>query len=99
MLYRAHPRTAGVAPTKRRAELRLRLHVSHLRRHLRLVPLQDEVSPITRACREQRGRARRPRVEPHARPAHRRRERLLRPPRLAEDGLVGEDFKSEFEKH
>jgi hypothetical protein len=99
VLHRAHPRTTAVAPTKRRAELRLRLHVPHLRGHLRLVPLQDGVSPITRACREKRGSAEHPRVEPHARPAHRRRERLLRLPRLAEDCLVGEDFISEFETH
>jgi hypothetical protein len=31
--------------------------------------------------------------------AHRHREHLLRLPRLAEDGLVDEDFISEFEAH
>lgn len=99
VLHRAHLRTAAVSPPKRRAELRLRLHVPHLRRHPRLVPLDNKVSTFPGARREQRGSGSRPRVESHARPAHFRRERLLRPPRLAEDGLIGEDFLSELEKY
>lgn len=79
VLHRAHPRAAAPAP-QRGAERGLWLGIPHLRRHPRL--LHDEVPPLAGARREQRGGGARARVEPHARPAHRRRERLLRPARL-----------------
>lgn len=95
MLHRAHPRAAT---PQRGAERRLRLRIPHLRRHPRLLPLHDEVPPLAGACGEQRSGGAPARVEPHARPAHRRRERLLLLTCLVEgeEGLVSQRFREGF---
>lgn len=87
VLHSADARAAAFAPLKRRAELRPWLGVSHLRRHpCLLLTLHLEIPTLSGVRREQRGGDARARVEPHARPAHGRRQRLLRPTRLEEEG-------------
>lgn len=87
VLHSADARTAAFAPPKRRAELRPWLGVPHLRGHTHLLhTLHQEIPTLSGVRREQRGRDARARVEPNASPAHGRRQRLLRPPRLAEEG-------------
>jgi len=87
VLHRPDPRVGAFASPKRRAELRPWLSVPHLCRHPRLLlTLHEEIPTLASLRREQRGGDARSQVEPHARPAHRRRQRLLRAPRLAEEG-------------